>query len=143
MDEIELSVVEVTEVGLTPDPIPRARYGLVVDDNALVTDTLAAILRDNGYTVSTAYDGEEALQLALLAPPDFVISDVFMPRLSGVELAARLGKLMPDCCILLISGQPDDARELASAISPAVKYTLLAKPLQPERILQELAKVQQ
>lgn len=90
MDEIGISIIELEESRLTPDPIPQAPYGLVVDDNPLVADTLAEILRSHGYTASVAYDGEEALQLALLAPPDFVISDVFMPRLTGVELAVRL-----------------------------------------------------
>jgi|SRR5215469_11562696 len=141
MEEIELNIIEIEEAHLIADPIPQAHYGMVVDDDPLVADTLAAIVRGHGYTASVAYDGEEALQLALLAPPDFVISDVFMPRLNGVELAVRLHELVPGCKILLVSGQPEEAERLLNEVSPPIRYTLLAKPLEPEELLQELGKV--
>ena len=116
MEETELSTIDLEEARLTPDPVPRARYGLVVDDDPLVADTVAAILRCYGYAVSVVYD--------------------------GVELAVRLHELVPVCKILLFSGQPEEALRLANAISPAIQFTLLAKPLKPEELLQELGRVQ-
>lgn len=63
---------------------------LLADDEAHITCVVAAKLRGVGFAVVTARDGEEALDLALRSPPDLVITDLQMPRLSGLELACRL-----------------------------------------------------
>lgn len=63
---------------------------LLADDEAHITCVVAAKLRSAGYTVSTARDGEEAFALAQASPPDLVITDLQMPRMSGLELARAL-----------------------------------------------------
>jgi two-component system sensor histidine kinase/response regulator len=63
---------------------------LIADDEEFIVDLLATLLEDEGYRVLRAYDGLEALTLAERERPDLVLSDVMMPRLSGIELARRL-----------------------------------------------------
>jgi putative two-component system response regulator len=64
---------------------------LIVDDMPENLDVLASFLEPEGYLVTTARDGREAVEKALAAPPDLVIMDVSMPRLSGIE-ACRILK---------------------------------------------------
>ena len=66
------------------------RRVLLVDDNRDAADSMAILLRLNGYEVRTAYDGQTALVLAGLQAPDVVICDISMPDMSGLELARRL-----------------------------------------------------
>ncbi len=121
------------------DTAPLAPYVLVVDDERVIADTLAAILRGSGYAVAVAYDGDTALQLAELAPPDLLITDVYMPGMDGVELAVRLRESSPLCKILLFSGNPHEAAVLASARMPGHNYKLLSKPICPKQLLKDLA----
>jgi CheY-like chemotaxis protein len=65
---------------------------LVVDDEPNVRDYLAQILRDGGFQVQTASDGEEALEIIRRKPPDFISLDLVMPRKSGHKLLYELRK---------------------------------------------------
>src|SRR5712671_1932349 len=63
---------------------------LLADDEAHITCVVAEQLRKAGFSVATARDGEEALELALRLHPTLVITDLQMPRMSGLDLALRL-----------------------------------------------------
>lgn len=63
---------------------------LVVDDNVQNVELLRVHLTLAGYDVTTAYDGEEALQKVPLVAPDLILLDIMMPRLGGYETCARL-----------------------------------------------------
>jgi len=65
---------------------------LVVDDEPNVQDYLAQILRDAGFQVQTAGDGEAALALIRETPPDFISLDLVMPKKSGHRLLYELRK---------------------------------------------------
>jgi CheY-like chemotaxis protein len=65
---------------------------MVVDDEPDVREYLAQILRDAGFTVVTAGDGEEALALIREHPPDFISLDLVMPKMSGHKLLYELRK---------------------------------------------------
>jgi CheY-like chemotaxis protein len=65
---------------------------LVVDDEPNVRDYLAQILRDAGFQVQTAADGDEALEMIRREPPDFISLDLVMPRKSGHKLLYELRK---------------------------------------------------
>lgn len=68
----------------------RNRKIMVVDDNHAWVDSLASILRNEGYTVYTTYSGREAIQKAAEVKPDVVLLDIEMPEMSGYETARRL-----------------------------------------------------
>ena len=63
---------------------------LLADDEAHITCVVAQKLRTAGFSVVTARDGEEAFDLAISARPALVVTDLQMPRMSGIELALKL-----------------------------------------------------
>lgn len=108
---------------------------LVVDDETSIADTTAAILSISGYAALAAYDGNDALEIALVRPPHLVISDVVLPGMNGIELAITIQRIFPDCQIVLFSGQASTVDLLAAASGAGHHFTLLAKPLPPEQLL--------
>ncbi len=86
---------------------------LLIDDEELVREGTAEMLRDLGHTVHEAEGGSEALaKLADGLQVDAVISDYMMPRMNGAELARRLGELRPDLPILIVTGYAGSGLEL-------------------------------
>jgi two-component system alkaline phosphatase synthesis response regulator PhoP len=65
---------------------------LVVDDEAHIVHVVCLKLRNAGFEVRTASDGEEALELAIQQPPDLIITDLQMPYLDGLQMCERLKK---------------------------------------------------
>jgi CheY-like chemotaxis protein len=78
---------------------------LVVDDERRIADTLAEILKMSGFEVVAAYGGWEALETVARFRRDYLLSDVLMPRMNGVDLAIAIRKMYPEAKILLLSGQ--------------------------------------
>jgi len=108
---------------------------LVVDDESTIADTLTEILKRSGYAAMSAYDGESALESALLIPPELLISDVHLPGMNGIELASTVRRVFPDCKVLLFSGQASTIDLLASARDRGQHFSLLTKPVHPTDLL--------
>ncbi len=117
------------------DTSPYRRTVLVVDDESVIAETVAAILSKSGYAVITAYDAPEALEIALLTPPELLITDVSLPGMSGIELAITLRRIFPDCKVLLFSGHAATAGLMAVAQRSGHTFTLLSKPVHPRDLL--------
>jgi len=79
-----------TSVQLDPVAPPKALRVLVADDNADAAASLSMILQLSGHEVWTAYDGQEALQLAESIQPEVALLDIGMPHLDGYELCRKL-----------------------------------------------------
>jgi PAS domain S-box-containing protein len=89
----------------TLTPMNRTLSILLVDDEEIVREATAELIRDLGHEVVAAGGGEEALvKLAAGLEPDVVITDYKMPRMDGAELARRLLEQAPDRPVLLITG---------------------------------------
>src|SRR5580658_10181579 len=112
---------------------------LVVDDESAIADTLAKILTLSGYAAMPVYDAEEALETALLMPPELLITDVMLPGMSGIELAIQMRRIFPDCRVLLFSGQAATSDLLSSAARAGHKFTLLIKPVHPTELLRRVS----
>jgi|SRR5580658_7459127 DNA-binding response OmpR family regulator len=108
---------------------------LVVDDEYVIADSLAEILKRSGYAAISVYDGEAALETALVMPPEMLISDVVLPGMNGIELAITVKRIFPDCKVILSSGQPSSARLLASADRAGHRFLFLNKPVHPQELL--------
>jgi CheY-like chemotaxis protein len=108
---------------------------LVVDDESAIADTLTEILDRSGYAATAAYDATDALETALITPPEMLITDVVLPGMSGIELAITIKRIFPDCKILLFSGQAATSDLLASAKNQGHQFTLLNKPVHPKDLL--------
>jgi DNA-binding NtrC family response regulator len=119
-------------------PEQRDRIVLVVDDEQVIADTLSKILSMSGYKVLTAYNGKSALELVRSAPPALLITDVVMPGMTGIELAITLTEAVPDCKVLLFSGQAATADLLAAARDMGYDFNILMKPIHPTDMLKRV-----
>ena len=113
----------------------RIPHIFVVDDEKIIAETLAVILRMSGYSVRFFVNPLEALQVALSGPPDLLISDVRMPQLSGIDLAIRIREQGPMCKILLFSGEAETVDLLEMARKQGHDFHLLSKPIHPSDLL--------
>ncbi|KAA6461297.1 response regulator [Acidobacteria bacterium AB60] len=120
--------------GTQPD-LPRV---LVVDDQRLIADTLAEILRNEGFDSAAAYDGWAALDAAQRFRPHWLISDVLMPRMNGVELAITIRQKYPETAILLFSGQAGISEILQDGQRRGYQFELIAKPVHPTNLIARL-----
>src|SRR5215469_7334055 len=112
---------------------------LVVDDEPLVAETLALILKGVGFTAIPLNSGYEALDLAYTVRPAFLLTDVHMPGLTGVELALMFRKGFPDCKVLLFSGKAT-AKDMEPAIAAGIEFPMLLKPVHPTQIIDYISK---
>jgi len=108
---------------------------LVVDDESAIADTLVEILNRTGYAAVAVYSAEEALETALVMPPELLITDVVLPGESGIDLAIVVRRIFPECRILLFSGQAATSDLLASAGSAGDGFQMLTKPVHPKDLL--------
>ena len=138
---VPLSEVPTTELtdNLSRQDSDAAPIVLVVDDEPLVADSMAAILKLEGYAVVTAYSGLSALGMAIAMRPALLISDVAMPRMNGVELAIAVLANLPDCNVLLFSGHATH-KDLAPAREAGHDLTLLSKPIHPEEMIKHVSR---
>lgn len=111
---------------------------LIVDDQHLIADTLAEILSNAGFDAVAAYDGFDALEKASRFHPQWVVTDVLMPRMNGVELAIALRKNFPSSSILLFSGQAGISEILQDGRKQGYQFELIAKPIHPTRLIERL-----
>lgn len=111
---------------------------LVVDDDQIIADSLALIVRGRGFEARAVYSGEDAADVALTWKPDAVISDAIMGKVDGVALAAYLAQILPSCKVLLISGNLDAAQLLNDSKEFGPAFPLLAKPVHPDSIFEFL-----
>lgn len=113
-------------------PLPLV---LVVDDEPLIAETLAAILNGSGLAAFTAGDGKSALEFAGLIPPNILITDIAMPGMSGVDLAIEVSRKVKDCELILFSGQSAATDAVASLQEEGRHFVTLAKPVHPKDLL--------
>jgi DNA-binding NtrC family response regulator len=100
---------------------------LIVDDEAVILKSLRRIVRDDGYKVLTARDGEEALRIVSAEPVDVVLSDFDMPGMSGLDLMVRLRRNHPRVVRLLLTGRATVATAVG-AINDGEVFRFLTKP---------------
>ena len=81
---------------------------LAVDDEAHILHVVSLKLKNAGYTVLTANDAEEALELAATTPIHLLITDVILPDMSGRDLAERAKIIRPAMKYLFMSGYTAD-----------------------------------
>ena len=120
-----------------PGPIKRI---LVADDERVIADTLAAILRQVGYDVYAVYGGVDAVAKAQELRPELVISDVMMADMNGIDAAIEIRKQLPQTKILLFSGHAATAGLLDKARAQGHEFAFLSKPVHPNDLLNALTK---
>ena len=112
-----------------------SRIVFVVDDEKVISDTLAAILTIHGFEAIPFTDPLEALKNAQAKRPDILITDVVMPGLNGIELAIRVKLITALCKVVLFSGQSSTFELLERASREGHEFTILGKPVHPKDLL--------
>ena len=95
---------------------PKQRQVLVVDDDPAIRTCLTILLESVGYDVDAAEDGIEALLLMSEHLPDIIISDLNMPRMSGVDLLSEIHRRFPQVVTIAMSGAYQNVNELPSEV---------------------------
>jgi two-component system NtrC family response regulator len=111
---------------------------LVVDDEANYLTVMEALLGGAGYEALTAGSGADALKAAAQAELDLVLTDMKMPRMSGIDLLAELKRLYPDVPVILMTAFGTVEKAVEAMKKGAFDYIL--KPFKNEEILLTIAK---
>jgi CheY-like chemotaxis protein len=111
---------------------------LVIDDEPVIADTLRMIFAEEGFEAYALYSGATALVQARTLKPDFIVSDVVLPGMSGIDTALAICRFLPECKVILISGQAATSDMLERARAQGHEFEILAKPVEPEILIQKL-----
>jgi two-component system response regulator MprA len=109
---------------------------LVVDDDPSVREALALVLDLNGFEVTTAIDGREAIRTLAVDSPDAVILDVLMPGLDGLEVCRRIRAVGNRTPVLMLTARTEVSERVAGLEAGADDY--LAKPFAREELIARL-----
>jgi two-component system cell cycle sensor histidine kinase/response regulator CckA len=110
-----------------PAAVPERRCRLLLaEDDPLVNKHLTQALKEAGFAVHPVRDGEEALAAFASQPFQIVVTDIVMPKLSGVELTRRLRQLVPNLPVVLVSGYSEHLSVLQDL--PHSQIAFLQKP---------------
>lgn len=125
--------------------MPRKYRVLVVDDERAITHMLAEVLEMHDYETATAFSGEEAVALAASFHPDFLISDVVMGEMNGIEAAGAILAEHPKCKVLFISGNvlwdTPGRQSLKDAMARGMKFEVLEKPIKVSTIVSKVSEM--
>jgi CheY-like chemotaxis protein len=122
-------------IGQEPLRMPSV---LVVDDDADIRETVAEILRDEGYEVETAANGAEALAVLRGMQPALILLDLAMPVMSGEELRAEMLREPALAAIpTVVMTAADRIREKTAGMNVAAA---LAKPVRMKELIETVAR---
>lgn len=110
---------------------------LIVDDEKSIRRTLSEFLRADGHEVAEAEHAEAALQLLRERHFDLVVTDIILPRVSGVELLRRIRAAAPDILVVMMTGEPTVETASESLRAGATDY--LFKPISKAAIQRVVA----
>jgi DNA-binding response OmpR family regulator len=114
---------------------------LVVDDDADIRELVAFKLEQAGFEVESAADGQLGLDAALAHPPDLVLLDLMMPKLSGIEVCQRLREhpKTAETPIVLLTAKAQEADIEGGFAVGATDY--IVKPFSPRDLLARIEQV--
>src|ERR1700720_4691538 len=146
MQRIDSGIFQVAEIAdeFLSNPIAarkrKARSKRLAADKPtiLVVDDQEIILNRLGFRAVRTYDAQTALQIAAKLKPDFLLTDVSMPIMNGVELAIVITKLLPATKILLFSGQAGVSNIVREGEEKGYVFDVVAKPIHPEKLMEHL-----
>ena len=108
------------------------RRALIVDDEEKIVDILSRYLQDEGFAVNGAFDGGEALKMALAEPYDVILLDLNLPTMSGVEVFKAIRKVS-DVPILMVTSRDDAVDRVVGLELGADDY--VSKPFNPREVV--------
>ncbi len=111
---------------------------LLVDDETDVLEFLSYNLRKEGFNVSTALNGREAIQKATLEQPHLIVLDVMMPEMDGIETCEEIKKipLLSNSLIVFLTARGEDYSQISGFEAGADDY--VTKPIKPKLLVSRL-----
>ena len=106
---------------------------LLVDDEPSIVTLLAFNLEKDGYEVTTATDGAEGYRLAISYPFDFIILDLMLPSMDGMDICKRLRQEKFDTPIMILTAKDDELEKIIGLELGADDY--MTKPFSPREVL--------
>jgi CheY-like chemotaxis protein len=111
---------------------------IVADDEGAIAETMALILNAHGYEARAVGSGEAAVDIAPEFHPDFLISDIRMGSMDGIEAAIRVREMFPRCKVVVFSATMVDHQTQARL--NRLGFDFLRKPLHPDQLMAQLRK---
>lgn len=111
---------------------------LIVDDNIGQCKTMSFILERNGYTVTSADNGPEAISIVEKSPFDIVFMDIKMPIMNGVETYKEIKKIRPGTKVIMMTAYA--VEDLVQEALNEGAYAIIYKPLDIEKVLELVKK---
>lgn len=130
---------ESSEDELASNPLAASETILLAEDESMVREVTACVLREHGYVVLEACDGEDGLRMAREqagSPIHLLLTDVIMPQMNGRELAKQVTALYPETAVIYMSGYTDDI--LTSSDVGVSTEVFMQKPFSLEVLLQKV-----
>jgi len=106
---------------------------LIVDDEERILKSITGVLEDEGFRVTTARSGEEAIAIFEQEGPDVTLLDIWMPGMDGIEVLKRLKWIAPDCQVIMISGHATISTAMTAVKLGA--FDFIEKPLSLDVLL--------
>ena len=122
---------------------PDGELILVVDDDENLCANITDVLRDKGYRVSVAYDGETAIEKTTSNNFDVMIIDMQLPPLNGLETYLAIHDFRPNMVAIIITGYREEMKELVGQALKRNAYTCLEKPLNMDKLVSLLERIKE
>lgn len=106
---------------------------LIVDDEAYIRKTLKDLLTDEGFEVTTASNGYEALKSLEKNQPDLALLDIWMPGIDGIETLKEIKKIAPELPVVMITGH--GTIDTAVSATKFGAYDFIEKPLSIDKVI--------
>ncbi len=114
---------------------------LIIDDEELFREDTAEMLRERGFTVRTAEDGETGVEVASEFRPDVILCDIVMPGMDGIDVVEDVTERLPECDIFMVTAHGT----LDTAVEAFRKgaYDYLMKPVDFDELFEKLDRIQE
>jgi len=106
---------------------------LIVDDQRSMRMTLAGVIEDQGYAVTEAEDGYQAIELVTSAHFDLVLMDIKMPGINGVQTFREIKKISPESVVVMMTGFA--VEDLVAAALEEGAFSVIYKPFDVEGVI--------
>jgi len=112
---------------------------MVVEDEGVANELLSSTFKNFFSDVSSAFNGQEAIEMFERLKPDIIFVDIVMPEMDGIELSRRLREMNPNQIIIVISAS-NDIQKISESIEIGVN-SFIQKPIDTKKIIELLSNV--
>jgi len=119
----------------------KTLHVLLVEDEVKLSQLLKNAIGDEFFTFTIAHDGQEGLELFKKTSPDIIITDINMPKMSGLEMAKEIKTVDSSVPIIILSAFSETEKLLNAIDVGVVKYFI--KPFDPDELLEYIASLEE